>query len=203
LLPQTRHAGGIAPAPARPSLSLPDPDSGAPWVFITLGTTFNRDPAFFRMAAQAALNMGCRPILAVGRLEQSDLAALVATLPAPAVVTERVDFASTLPWCSAAIHAGGAGTTHALVLHGVPQVIVPHAGDQGFQARAIARCAAGLHIPAREVTVDRFSHALALLLPDRSTYRASANWLRDEFAALGGIPRSADLLETAARASKR
>lgn len=198
LLPQTRHAGGIAPDSHLPSPTLPNPDSSAPWVFITLGTTFNRDPAFFRMATQAAINMGCQPILAVGRLEPAELDALVASLPTNAIVCERVEFAATLPWCAAAIHAGGAGTTHALVLHGVPQIVVPHAGDQGFQARALARCAAGLHIPAREVSVDRLAHALALLLPDRSTYRASAAWLRDEFATLGGIPRSADLLEAAA-----
>lgn len=194
LLPQTRHAGGIAPAALPASPLIPDPED-RPWVFITLGTTYNRDAAFFRMATQAAVNMGCLPVVAHGALPAAEREALAAELPSLAYLTERVDFAAVLPYCAAAIHHGGAGTTHALVTHGIPQVVVPHAGDQGFQARAVARCGIGMHIPAREVTVDRLQSALVKLLPDRSTFRSNAVWLRKEFAELGGIETSANLIE--------
>ena len=195
LLPQTRHAGGIAPAPQPIPTDFPDP-AQKPWVLITLGTTYNRDNAFFRMATHAAVQMGCQPIVAHGRLSADELSALRAEIAAPSYLAERVDFAAILPHCVAAIHHGGAGTTHALVTQGIPQIVIPHAGDQGFQARAVARCAIGVHIPAREATLARIQSALAAILPDRSTFRSNARNLVQEFAALGGVATSAKLIES-------
>jgi len=196
VLPQTRHAGGIAPPPLSLSLSppsgVPSPDD-RPWVLITLGTTFHRDLAFFRMAAQAAVNLGCLPLVVHGALDEDERAALADVLPPLAHLTPRVDFAAVLPWTVAAVHHGGAGTTHALVTHAVPQMVVPHAGDQGFQARAVARVAVGVHCPVREMTVDKTERVLSALLPDRSPFRTNAANLKQEFAALGGVARSAEL----------
>lgn len=194
LLPQTAHAGGKALPPAA-SPAWPDLD---PWVLITLGTSFGNDPNFFINAAHAAVQLGCLPILALGgQLAPATAQTLRARLPTQAVIVERVDFAATLPHIAAAIHHGGAGTTHALVTHAVPQIIVPHAADQMHQAQGAVRSGVGVHVPAREATIDRLAAALAQVLPDLSEHRANAQALCDEFAALGGVPRAADLLEQA------
>lgn len=197
LLPQTAHVGGIAPAPLAPDPSLPHPDN-APWVFITLGTTFHDDNAFFRICAEAVLELGGTPVIAAGPLDNGALARLAQQLPAGVFLRTRVNFAATLPYCAAAIHHGGAGTTHALVTHAVPQLVVPHAGDQARQALGVQRSGAGLALRPADVTPLTVGHALDQLLPDRSPLRARALALRTEFAALGGIPRGADLLEGAA-----
>lgn len=202
VLSQTRHAGGIAPSPLPPLAHLPDPDD-RPWVLLTLGTTFHRDPAFFRMGAQAAVNMGCQPLVVHGALDEGERDALAGLLPAEAILMPRVDFAAVLPYVAAAIHHGGAGTTHALVTHGVPQMVVPHAGDQGVQARAVARCGIGAHCPAREMTVARAEQTLAALLPDRSPFRSNAVNLKAEFAALGGVKTSAAWIEEMAARGQR
>lgn len=192
LLPQTAHVGGQAPPPAAPP-PWPDRD---PWVLITLGTSFGNDPNFFINASHAAVQLGCLPILALGgQFPSAAVQAMRARLPAQAILTERVDFAAVLPNVAAAIHHGGAGTTHALVTHAVPQILVPHAADQMHQTQGIVRSGVGFHVPAREATIDRLAAALAQVLPDLSQYRTNAQTLRDEFAALGGVPRAADLLE--------
>jgi UDP:flavonoid glycosyltransferase YjiC (YdhE family) len=95
---------------------------------------------------------------------------------------------------AAAIHHGGAGTTHALVRHAVPQIVVPHAADQGRQALGVQRSGVGIHLPAQSVTVPSLVAALAALLPDLSDQRARAQALQAEFHALGGVPAAADLL---------
>jgi UDP-N-acetylglucosamine:LPS N-acetylglucosamine transferase len=188
LLPQTVHVGGQAPSPSSPSPAL------EPWVLITLGTSFGNDPNFFINASHAAVQLGCLPILALGGpLPAAAMQTMKARLPAQKVVTERVDFAGVLPNVAAAIHHGGAGTTHALITHAVPQIIVPHAADQMHQAQGAVRSGVGIHVPAREATIDRLAAALAQVLPDLSPYRAKTHELRDEFAALGGVPRAADL----------
>jgi hypothetical protein len=191
LLPQTQHVGGRASGTVEP----PDANEEDPWVLITLGTSFGQDPNFFITAAAAAQQLGCVPILALGGHFTGDQRqALLARLPQNAQVHEQVNFGRLLPRLAAAIHHGGAGTTHALVTYAVPQIIVPHAADQAHQAQGIVRSGAGLYLPAKEVTVERLVQALAQLLPDLSKYRAQAQSLCAEFASLGGVKRAARLL---------
>ncbi|MCB0149248.1 MAG: hypothetical protein KDE01_16555, partial [Caldilineaceae bacterium] len=77
----------------------------------------------------------------------------------------------------------------------LPQIVVPHAADQIHQAQGLARTGAGLHIPPKDVTVDRLAAALAALLPDLAPVRAHAAALRAELAALGGVPAAVAILE--------
>lgn len=196
LLAQTRHVGGVAPITAPQAPPWPQHN---PWVFITLGTSFGQDLNFFSAATQAATTLGCMPILALaGQLTASQREALQNQLPADAVVQEQVDLNAVLPAVTAAIHHGGAGVTHALVTHAVPQIVVPHAADQGHQAQGIMRSGIGIHLPAKETTIPRLVNALAQILPDRSPYRANAEKLRAEFATLGGVPVAAQWLIEAA-----
>ena len=194
LLPQTHHAGALPLVPLPADVTLPSPDD-RPWVVITLGTTFNHDPAFFVTAAHAADQLGCLPILLLGRTPAPTGAdSWLARLPTPAVVRSHADFGALLPYAAAAIHHGGAGTTHALARTAVPQIVVPHAADQIHQAQGLMRTGAGLHIPPKEVTVERLTNALAAILPDLAPVRARAATLRDELVALGGAPAAATIL---------
>jgi UDP-N-acetylglucosamine:LPS N-acetylglucosamine transferase len=192
LLPQTQHVGGAAgppaPPPAWPNLN--------PWVLITLGTSFGNDPNFFINAAHAAAQLGCLPILALGgQVPPAQLESLRPRLPRGTVVTQSLAFDAVLPQIDAAIHHGGAGTTHALVTHAVPQIVVPHAAEQMHQAQGAVRSGVGLHVPAKEATIERLVGALAQVLPDLAEVRANAQTLREEFALLGGVTRAAELLE--------
>ena len=197
LLPQNRLVGGIAP-PAQPWRTpwLNQLPMDQPWAFITLGTAFTDDPEFFVAASHAAAQVGCLPILAIGNDVNSDWSqALRARLPKPSVVVGRVNFNEVLPYAAAAIHHGGAGTTHALVTHAVPQMVVPHAADQARQAEGVARSGVGYRIAPKDVTLGVLVQALQNALPDDSAIRTNARALRDEFASLGGVAAAADVLE--------
>lgn len=198
LLPQTRHVGGSA-QPPRTAAPFPWTEDD-PLVFITLGTSFGHDPNFFVAATQAATALGCLPIVALGgQFTPAQKSALQAQLPESTVITETVDFGAVLPKVAAAIHQGGAGVTHALVTHAVPQIVVPHAADQIHQAQGVVRSGVGLHIPPKQVTVDSLRIALARLLPDLSPMRANAQALQQEFAELGGVPQAANILEVGSK----
>lgn len=202
---QTVHVGGLRPQPRNEGYSkaammlgevvIPSPED-APWVLITLGTSFNVDPNFFIAATHAAAELGCLPLLAVGApLEREWVQAMKPRLPAGTVIRPHVDFDTLLPHVAAAIHHGGAGTTHALVLHAVPQIVVPHAADQMRQAQGVMRSRVGHYLPAKEVTIPRLVQALAQILPDLSPWRAQAVALQTEFDALGGVPAAARQIE--------
>lgn len=197
LLPQTDHVGGVAmPTPA----ATPAWAGEQPTVFITLGTSFGQDANFFLLAARAAEEMGCLPLLALGgQFKAEQEAALRQQLPPTAIVEQRVDLNAVLPHVAAAIHAGGAGVTHALVTHAVPQMIVPHAADQIHQAQGVVRSGTGHHLPTPQATVETMVDGLAELLPDLSPLRTAAQELRDEFAQLGGVVTAAELVEQVTR----
>jgi MGT family glycosyltransferase len=191
---QTLHVGGRAPAPKAPDPRLPEPD-GKPWVFITLGTTFNRDPNFFVAAARAATALDALPIIALSHDPAKEFGqALIERLPGECCVLQSVDFAAVLPCCAAAVHHGGAGTTHALVTHGIPQIVVPHAGDQARQAQGIARAGSGYYVGPRQASVQNLTNGLTNLLADGSPLRARAQALQAEFVRLGGAPRAAEAI---------
>ncbi len=193
---QTVHVGGASRASAaQPPDDIPSPDL-APWVLITLGTSFNRDPAFFANAVRATSLMHCLPIVVVGDgLDETWVQELIARLPNNAIVRDRINFDSILPYCAAAIHHGGAGTTHALIEYAIPQIVAPHAADQAYQAAGVIRSGVGLHIRPRQATVDALRIGLSALLPELSPYRTRAIDLQEEFQALGGIAKAADLVE--------
>ena len=209
LLPQTRMVGGVAAPPLpRESLWLDQLPVDRPWIFITLGTTFTRDIGFFVIAAHAAAEVGGVPILAVGKgfdaggteggWTAREMKALRSRLPQPSVLVERVRFAEVLPYIVAAIHHGGAGTTHALVTHGIPQIVVPKAADQARQASGVARSGVGYHIPPKQLTVSLAVEALQKVLADDAPARLNATSLQKEFASLGGVPKAAQILAAAA-----
>ncbi len=194
--PQTQHVGGRVPDAA---VHPPDWPADNPWVFITLGTSFGADLNFFIAAARAATELGCLPVLALGsQLAATQRQVLQDQLPSGAIIEDLLDLDAILPHVAAAIHHGGAGTTHALITHGVPQIIVPHAADQGHQAQGVARTGIGTALAAKETTIPRLVNALAQLLPDLSPYRVRAQQLQAEFAALGGVTAAATLLVEAA-----
>ena len=205
LLPQTRMVGGLA-APPQPGTSpwLDQLPVERPWIFITLGTAFTKDFNFFVIAARAAAEVGGIPILAVGKGVDAggteggwtarEMEALRSNLPQSSVLVERIRFAEVLPCIAAAIHHGGAGTTHALVTYGIPQIVVPKAADQARQASGIARSGVGYHIPPRQLTVPLATEALQKILADDAPARLNAANLQKEFASLGGIPKAAQIL---------
>lgn len=196
LLPQTLHVGGSAPPPEPADPTLPSPDD-RPWVLITLGTTFGNDLDFFVMATHAVAQLGATPIVALGgQLPDAQRTELLTRLPATAVLRERVRFASVLPYTAGAIHHGGAGVTHALAVHAIPQIVVPHAADQHRQALGVERSGAGLSMPPRTVTVNALVDALAQCLPDLSPLRARALALKAELATLGGAQAAAQMMES-------
>jgi UDP:flavonoid glycosyltransferase YjiC (YdhE family) len=168
---------------------------GQPLVLITLGSTLTDDVNFFVNAAHAATRAGALVIVAYGDSELAPGLKEKLAVRLPRCIAVRwVDYAHLFPRLSAIIHHGGVGTTHAAVVHGVPQVIVPHGGDQGLQAVRAEACGVGLDMPPDQATVDRLRQAIEMVLFD-SDFRVRARNLASAFAALGGVTKAADVLE--------
>ncbi len=196
VLPQTRFVGG---AVSPPQGDAPDwfarLPPGMPLALVTLGSLFTDDPDFFLLAAHACTRAGVFPIVAMGRSERApNLKQAIAPRLPRCIAVAWADYDHLFPRLSVAVHHGGMGTAHAAVVHGVPQVIVPHAADQSLQALRAEASGVGLMIRPKEATLDALQHAVETVVRDPG-FRIRARNLAVEFAARGGAPVAARCIE--------
>lgn len=92
-----------------------------------------------------------------------------------------------LPRVRAAIHHGGAGTTHAALLAGVPQLAVPHIADQPYWGRRIHEERLGPRpLPLNQLTVERLAERM-LAVVGNPEHSARASDLGEKARADDGV----------------
>src|SRR5205823_7501813 len=185
-LPQTRFVGGMPTAPATPTPDwLAAIPAEARLALITLGSTFTGDLGFFSWAAQASARLGMVPIVVLGRnpLEPEKKAELKAALPTGTRLLTWIDYDHVFPRLKVIVHHGGMGTTHQAVVHGIPQVCVPHAADQRGQARRVAQAKVGLNLTAHDVKNGQLLPAIRAVSTDQKVIENARKWAAD-FAQL-------------------
>lgn len=197
ILPQTEFLGGAPKRPANPPPQwLTDIPPERPLGLVTLGTVFTGDLGFYSWAAQAVASAGLIPIVTLGwnPISAEKKAELKRALPAGTRLLNWAPYKHVLPRCQLMIHHGGMGTTHGAVVHGLPQIVVPHAADQRIQARRVAEAKVGLHLTAHDVRQGQLREGAQALL-DADWVLEKARILAREMAVLGGVARAAALVE--------
>ncbi len=196
LLDQTLFVGG-SPTPARdaPPTWLTDIPEQVPLALVTLGTVFTGDLGFFAWAAQAAAREGYIPIVVIGSnpITPQQKSTLIAALPKTTRLLTFVPFDHVLPRVRLMLHHGGMGTTHAAVIHGIPQIVVPHAADQRGQARRVAQARVGLNLSAHDVRNGKLWEGTRAITQD-TRVQHNARDLAAEMASLGGAQAAAEAL---------
>ncbi len=102
-----------------------------------------------------------------------------------------VDAVALLPTCAAVVHHGGAGTAFAAVVAGVPQLVLPHAGDQHANAAAVRRRGLGITADPHRVDIAAVRADLCQLLEDGGLRRAAGEVrqeVREQPAPLEVVP---------------
>jgi UDP:flavonoid glycosyltransferase YjiC (YdhE family) len=197
LLPQTAFVGGTPDLPDDPTPTwLNDIPREQPLALVTLGTTFTGDLGFYSWAAQAVAARGLLPIVAIGfnPLDPDKKAELKRALPGGTRLVQYVPFAHVLPRCKLMVHHGGMGSTHAAVVHGVMQIVVPHAADQRIQAMRVAQMKIGLNLTAHDVRNNMLRDGTKALL-EADWVQENATTLAADMARLGGVVQGATLIE--------
>jgi len=131
------------------------------------------------------------PLIVTGRRAPKALARLQKAPPGPAIIRDWIDYARIFPHLSGIVHHGGMATTHAALVHGIPQVVVPHAGDQYPQAARVTQARVGYGIRAKDFSMENAPQILADILWDPE-FRENARAMAEDFRALGGPGRAAE-----------
>jgi rhamnosyltransferase subunit B len=111
--------------------------AGPPPVVFTLGTTGVFDPGrFYQESAEAAVRLGRRAVLLVGRMPGGWRPR---KLPDTVAAFDYAPYSALLPGAVAVVHQGGIGTTGQALRAGVPMLVVPFAHDQPDNAARARR----------------------------------------------------------------
>jgi len=80
-----------------------------------------------------------------------------------------------MPTCAGIVHHGGAGTVFGALSAGVPQLVVPGAGDRRHNAQLVAARGVGIAVPAAKITAAE----LTRLVTDGALASAAAEVARE------------------------
>ena len=143
-------------------------DTGEPPIYFGFGSTrASQDTG--RAMLGAARAFGRRAIISGGWFDDR----LVDSEPDCLAIGE-VNLNALFPRVAAIVHHGGAGTTTAAALAGVPQVVVPHRYDQHYWARQIPRLGIGVAHAAEPPTTGSLTRALEQTLTPEVAARAKS-----------------------------
>jgi sterol 3beta-glucosyltransferase len=170
-------AQGQSPPPALQAFL----DRPGPVVSVGFGSMASKDPrALTHLVRQAARDAGVRVVLLSG---WGGLGA--ADDDADCYCADAVAHDWLFARMSAVVHHGGAGTTGAALMAGVPSLVVPFTMDQPFWARRVHALGAGpAPIPRRHLSQQNLAAALTHLIGDQA--------MRQRTAALGELIRAED-----------
>jgi UDP:flavonoid glycosyltransferase YjiC (YdhE family) len=122
---------------------------GEPPLYFTFGSMLTPDAASWREVFdiwyEAVQALGARAIFQLPLAAQQTV-----NTPAHILVLSRAPHRLIFPRCAVIIHHGGAGTTQASLLAGVPSVIVAHIADQPFWGQEVRRLGVGARPMVRE-----------------------------------------------------
>jgi UDP:flavonoid glycosyltransferase YjiC (YdhE family) len=201
LPPSVRFTGAWAP-PTPPEELPPDIEAfleaGDPPGFVSFGSmAFSDAPRLSQIVVDGLRHAGLRGIVQAGAAGLRPQAPSAAVLP-----VGELDHRALLPRVAAAVHHGGAGTTHTVVSAGTPSVVVPHIGDQAFWADRLRRLgAAPRPIPASKLTGAILGERLREAATS-AAQRAGATRLGELVRGEDGLAASVQLLEKAATGAR-
>jgi UDP:flavonoid glycosyltransferase YjiC (YdhE family) len=181
-----------APADWQPPAALMQfLEAGPPPVYIGLGSTVIDDPAAFtKIALEALQRTGQRGILLAG---WSELGA--DDLPDTVFRLDAAPFDWLFPRMAAIVHHGGAGTTSAALLAGVPSVFTPFDYDQGDWARLVVGLGVGVQAASiRQLNVDVLAAAIHTAISDQGL-RARAAAFGEQIRAEDGVGQAVAIMK--------
>jgi MGT family glycosyltransferase len=194
------HYWFIGPLLWQPDVPVPPAvaailDGASAIVYVSQGTTYNRNPLVLRRTLEA---LGAEPIqiiVAVGRAFDADE---FGDVPVNAVIERFVPFSAVVSKVAVAVTHAGSGAVHMALSHGVPLVLLPLTGDQPELAARCARAGAAVRLDPMTAGPDELRAAVRTALHDPQ-YRAAARGVMASYTRYDGPRLAATLLERLAR----
>ncbi len=170
----------------------PGTAAGKRVALVSLGSTFTRQPAFYRACMDAFAELpDWHLVLQIGRFtDEADLG----PVPADVEVHRWVPQLDVLRQADVFVTHAGAGGSQEGLATATPMVAVPQAVDQFGNADMLVSLGVARHVPKEQADAETLRAAVLALAADPEV-AARAQQIRTRMAGEGGARRAADLIE--------
>jgi MGT family glycosyltransferase len=159
-------------------------------VYVSMGTLFNTDTAFYRRCFEAFRGEDLQVIMSTGaNVAPGSLGPGALNF----ILQDYVPQLEVLARASAFVTHGGMNSVSESLAHGVPVVVIPQMGEQEFVGRRVEDLGAGLYLAKADATAAKLREAVRRVLAEDS-FRRQAALVRESFQDAGGVPRAADAI---------
>ena len=190
---QMHYVGPLHDLAARPKVPFDFSRlDGRPLVYASMGSVQNNLPHAFNVIAEANVGLGTQLVISFG----SERASIPTGLPGSPVAVRYAPQLELIERASLVITHAGMNTVMETLAHGVPMVAIPITNDQPGVAARVAWTGAGEMLPLTKLTSDRLRPLIRRVLEDQR-YRENAERMQDSIRAAGGVPKAADIVESA------
>jgi MGT family glycosyltransferase len=159
-------------------------------IYVSLGTLFNADEAFYRNCFEAFRDFDFQVIMSIGANVSE---ASLGTAPPNFIVQTYVPQLEVLRRASAFVTHGGMNSVSESLGHGVPVVVDPQMSEQQIVGMRVQELGAGLCLAKEEATADKLRQSVGRLLAE-DRFRQQAAVVRQSFQTAGGVARAADAI---------
>ncbi len=189
---QPMRPGSFATGEHEPLPTWVTEPSSDPLVYVTLGTVFSND-AVLSAIVEGLRELAVRAVVTVGPRGEPEA---LGPRPDNVHVARYIPQAQLLEHCSLVVSHAGSGTFLAALAAELPQVCLPQAADQFFNAAACVEVGAGIALSPDAHSAEAVSDAVGRLLAE-ATYRDAARRVSREIAAMPSPAEVADKLHAA------
>ena len=161
-----------------------------PTVHASLGTVFNAVPGLYEAILDGLRDEPVNLIVTVGNRDP----AAFGPQPGNVRIEPFLSHAHLLPRCDLMLSHAGYGSTMALLLHGLPSVLLPITADQPRNAARVAGFGAGVVLPDARRSPERIRQAVREVFGD-ATYRQQAERMQHRLGELPSLDHAVGLLE--------
>ncbi len=166
-------------------------EAGPPPVYVGFGSMGNRNPQqTAALVLEALQKSGQRAVMLSGWSGMSG-----ENLPDTVHLVNDVPHAWLFPRMAAVVHHGGAGTTAAGLRAGIPNIVIPFFGDQGFWGQRVLDLGVGPAPTVRkQLSAERLARALEQAVSD-PIMQQKASALGAKIRAEDGLARAVEVIE--------
>ena len=172
-----------ADAPAFPFEQLDE----RPTIFISMGTAFTHQPAFYKMCLDAFRETSWQIVMAVG----ADVSFDAEIIPENFIVRPMVPQLEVLKRTNVFITHGGMNSVNEALYDDVPLVMLPQGADHAWIAGVARALGVGIRLDKRTVKAQQLRHAVETILRD-TKYKQAAQRIGASLRATGGAKQAAD-----------
>ena len=141
-------------------------------------------------------NNNCKAVMSLVGFQQTD-ANKISNTDKIFYLTQNIPHSWLFLHMSAAVHHGGAGTTHASLRYGLPTLILPFGADQPFNGdRVFINKLGPRPVPVRQTNVKNLTNAIRDLITDNyNMYEMNAKKMSESMKDEDGLGQCVRLIE--------